>query len=90
VSKLELCSDRHPIEGLQQLFAARPNLAEALIDHRFSLLLPPELTRALRVLELSRSRSAASSGVAVRVLALGAAFEPEQATNQATVRPTAP
>ena len=42
----------------------------------------------LRVLELSQS--AASPGAAVRVLALGDAFEPEQATNQATVRPTAP
>jgi hypothetical protein len=32
----------------------------------------------------------ASPEAAVRVLALGDAFEPEQATNQATVRPTAP
>src|SRR6266513_100370 len=36
------------------------------------------------------SQSAASRGAAVRVLALGDAFETEQATNQATVRPTAP
>jgi hypothetical protein len=51
------------------------SLAEALIDHRFSLLLPPEFTRDLRVLDLSQS--AASPGAVGRVLALVDAFEPE-------------
>jgi hypothetical protein len=42
----------------------------------------------VRVLDLSQS--AASPGAAVRVLALEDAFDPEQAIDQATVRPRAP
>jgi hypothetical protein len=75
VSKLELCSDRHPIEGFSNLSQPARNLAEALIDHR-------EFTRDLRVLDLSQS--AASPGAVGRVLALGDDFEPEQATDHVT------
>jgi hypothetical protein len=62
-------------KGFSNFSQPARNLAEALIDHRFSLLLPPEFTRDLRVLDLSQS--AASPGAVGRVLALGDAFEPE-------------
>jgi hypothetical protein len=45
---------------------------------------------AAQVRALDSSQSAAPPGAAVRVLALEDAFDPEQATDQATVRPRAP